>query len=83
MCSTIKNNTITYIWIQIIYYLSHRYIYMSFFTLSFFFIILFFLDLHISLLFFIAFFYLFIVIYIRLFAFCTALTHLEIKNIYR
>ena len=57
---------------------------MSFFTLSFFFIsILFFFGYTHKFTFFYCVFYLFIVIYIRLFAFCTALTHLEIKNIYR
>ena len=78
MHGTIKNNTITHIWIQIIPCLSHRYIheFYSFFLLYLFY----FLDIHMSLLFFIRFFLWFI--YIRLFVICTTLNHLEILKKY-
>ena len=58
MHGTIKNNTITHIWIQIIPCLNHRYIheFYSFFLLYF--VILFlFLDINMSLLFLIGFFF--------------------------
>ena len=60
MHGTIKNNTITHIWIQIIPCLNHRYIheFYSFFLLYF--VILFlFLDINMSLLFLIGFFFFF------------------------
>ena len=57
MHGTIKNNIITHIWIQIIPYLSYRYIheFYSFFIL-YYFILFYFLDIYMSLLFFIGLF---------------------------
>ena len=65
MHGTIKNNTITHIWIQIIHCLSHRYIheFYSFFLL-YNFILFYFLDIHMSLLFFIEFFFFFLGLFI-------------------
>ena len=58
MHGIIKNNTITHIWIQIIPCLSHKYIHEFYsFFLFYFFIFYFFLNIHMSLLFFIGFFF--------------------------
>ena len=87
MHTTIKNNTITYKGIQIIYCLNHRYIneFCSFFLFIYLFIlsylILFFGYTHEFTLFYWVF--LLVVYSFRLFDFYTTLTRLEIKKIFR